>query len=535
MPFHAWLTHSLVRHFPRATPAAATKKTIRLDAARGERASFQAAFVFDDRNSLIVTAKSETTGGLVATVRRIGHVPLPHFNTDVPDDHRDGIGHLPGLVPDILHPEAVGHFAARETNAFWVTIDIPKSTRPGKHAVTIELTADKYEPVKLTAHVEVADVVARPLKNFVVTHWFYADAIADWYKVEPFSDAFWPMLDKFVANYAKHGNNCIYVPTFTPPLDGVKRPTQLVIVKEPKKGKYTFDFSLVKKWIEIAQSHGITNWEWCHPFTQWGVKNAIRIYRNNADPTSLLWPVETGATSDIYRNFLSQYIPELRKFIDANGLLKGSYFHVSDEPHGDEALTNYRAARGLIQELAPWMKIMDAISEIRFAKEGLIDTPIPVVSSVKEFMDAKIDCFTYYCCSPRGKFVNRLLDTPLPKVRAQGWLFHKLKMGGFLHWGYNYWYQRQTQNMLDPFLQTDGGRWPGWAFGDPFIVYPGPADIGPIDSLRWEVFAESLQDQALLQTLGIKPDDRRLAPLKAFDDFPLDAEWTLNLRRKLLK
>ena len=48
---------------------------------------------------------------------------------------------------------------------------------------------------------------------------------------------------------------------------------------------------------------------------------------------------------------------------------------------------------------------------------------------------------------------------------------------------------------------------------------------GPIDSIRWEVFAESLQDYALLQTAGIKPDDALLAPLKSYADFPKDEAW----------
>ena len=39
------------------------------------------------------------------------------------------------------------------------------------------------------------------------------------------------------------------------------------------------------------------------------------------------------------------------------------------------------------------------------------------------------------------------------------------------------------------------------------MIYPGKD--GPIDSLRWEVFAESLQDYAILQTAAIDPANRR--------------------------
>ncbi|WP_428305716.1 hypothetical protein [Lacipirellula sp.] len=42
---------------------------------------------------------------------------------------------------------------------------------------------------------------------------------------------------------------------------------------------------------------------------------------------------------------------------------------------------------------------------------------------------------------------------------------------------------------------------------------------------RWEVFAESLQDDAMAQTAGIEPDDPLLAELKSYEIFPQQAAW----------
>ncbi len=53
------------------------------------------------------------------------------------------------------------------------------------------------------------------------------------------------------------------------------------------------------------------------------------------------------------------------------------------------------------------------------------------------------------------------------------------------------------------------------------MVYPG--ENGPLDSIRWEVFSESLQDYALLQTLGISRES--LSEIRNFEDFPKSAEW----------
>jgi len=110
-----------------------------------------------------------------------------------------------------------------------------------------------------------------------------------------------------------------------------------------------------------------------------------------------------------------------------------------------------------------------------------------------------------------------------------GFLFYRWPFRGFLHWGYNYWYESQTRHLIDPYTVQDGKAWErGWAYGDPFMVYPGPD--GPVDSLRWEVFGESLQDYRLLQTLGIARDHAIFEPLR-FSDCP-DYGTMLKPRRR---
>jgi len=168
---------------------------------------------------------------------------------------------------------------------------------------------------------------------------------------------------------------------------------------------------------------------------------------------------------------------------------------------------------------------MDAVSELAYGIEGLTDLPVPTIRTAGEYVEHGIECFTYFCCGPRGAYLNRLLDTPLPKIRALGWLLYRYHatIKGFLHWGYNYWYRSQTRELIDPFTVTDGAAWPGWAYGDTFVVYPG--EHGPIDSIRWEAFAEGLEDFRLLQSAGVPSDSALLAPMIGFDDFPKRAEW----------
>ena len=66
------------------------------------------------------------------------------------------------------------------------------------------------------------------------------------------------------------------------------------------------------------------------------------------------------------------------------------------------------------------------------------------------------------------------------------------------------------------------------------MIYPG-RDGQPMDSIRWEVFAEALQDYAILQSAGIKPEDPLLADIKSYAKFPKDEEWVRKTMEKVLR
>lgn len=464
-------------------------------------------------------------------VRRIGYVPMSHHTTEMDPVALDGRGCIPGFVPDPLFVEQEVTLGPHETHAFWIDLYVPTDVQPGIYPVAVCFASDEEE-VQATCHVRVAELCVTPRRDFPVTHWFYADALCDWYGTSPFDENFWTRVKLYMADLVEHGTDCQYVPLFTPPTDGVKRPMQLLRVQEPTPGRYTFDFSDVARWVALARTCGARRFEWTHLFTQWGAENALRVYRDNANPDSLLWPADTAATSAEYRSFLAQFLPAFHRFLESERLLGCSFFHVSDEPHGESHIDNYRAARGLLAEHAPWMQVMDALSDVRFAQLGLTDMPVAILSAAPAFAQAGIPAWVYYCCAPRARYVNRFLDTPLAAIRMTGWLLYRLRAQGFLHWGYNYWYRRQSQQLIDPFTEQAACAWPGWAAGDPFVVYPGPE--GPIDSLRWELFALGLSDYALLQSAAITPDDPMLAPLIAYDDFPREPGWIDQVRGRIL-
>ena len=528
-----WLENSLTRVFPNSAPGA-TNLTLR--SARSARIAFQACVRSDGVKPLRVDCAVAGADDLKPRVRLVGLVPMAHHTPNTAPAELDGLDNVPGLVPDPLYPQTSVTLGPRESRSFWITLNVPADASVGQRELTVKLSfPEQKREESLVVRLDVAQLVVPPRRDFHVIHWWRGEATWDYYKTGMFEDPRWWEITRLqLVDMLDHGSDVIYVPIFFDRREQFKRPCQLLVVNEPQPGKYEFDFSRVKQFTDMAKKIGFKQFEWSHLWIYWGVENPIRVYKKQGDQYVMLWPGDISGFSDTYVNFLKQFLPQFHKFLTDEGLLENSYFHLSDEPGSGKHVENYRRARKILHELAPWMKVMDALSDIRYGREGLTDMPIPIVSSAKAYVDAGIPHWVYYCCGPTGPWVNRFMDTPLPKIRMAGWLFYRHGAKGFLHWGFNYWHLMETEKIGDPFNDASNGSWPGIPYGDPFEIYPGK-DGQPIDSIRWEVFAESLQDYAILQAAGVKRDDPLLGELKTYADFPKSEEWIRTTLEKVLQ
>jgi hypothetical protein len=545
-----WLESSLKRVYPKS-PIGDTR-TLTILSARNARVSFQACFQNQSTRGITVDCSVDAPADLEVSVRQVGYVPMWNHTSDVPIKEQDGVGFTPGLVPDPLYPGHTITSGPGGNQSFWITVKVPASVRPGRRTLTVHLKlsgAKDAAEAKLEVSIDVRSLTIKPRRDFPVTHWWNADCIYDWYKLKPFGDEWFKLTESYMADMVEHGSDVIFVPMFHHRREVVERPSQLLIVTSPRPGEYKFDWTQVRRFVEMARRAGFGRFEWPHlwhmKITPQGAITAAaepqRVYLTDTGKPKLVVADDYPATGEDYIRFLKQFLPEFHRFLTEEKLLDVSYFHVSDEPGGSEDdVARYQAVRNTLKDLAPWTngKVIDAMSDVKYGRMHLIDGPVPNVAAAKAYIDEGIPHWVYYCCGPRGEYLNRFFDTPLPKIRMSGWLFYHLKALGFLHWGYNFWYVMDLgfnpvhQKLVDPFTDgaagsTAGGD--GEPYGDSFVVYPG--ESGPIDSIRWEVFAESLQDYAMLQSAGVKPDDAMLAELKDYADFPKSENW---LRKALI-
>lgn len=90
--------------------------------------------------------------------------------------------------------------------------------------------------------------------------------------LETFSEEHWAIIEKYVQTAVKHGINMILTPLFTPPLDtevGGERPTVQLVDVESHSDTYIFDFSKLKRWVDMCRNNNIEYFEFSHLFTQW--------------------------------------------------------------------------------------------------------------------------------------------------------------------------------------------------------------------------------------------------------------------------
>src|SRR5205823_2817494 len=125
-----WLADSLRRFYPRSPVE--VRDDVALRALRGERVSFQMVCRTAGAPAKI-EARVEGPDAIGVRVRRIGYVPMPHLNTETPDDEVEGREFLPGLVPDPLFDETAVLAGPHETNGFWVTVEVDGDVPPGEY------------------------------------------------------------------------------------------------------------------------------------------------------------------------------------------------------------------------------------------------------------------------------------------------------------------------------------------------------------------------------------------------------------------
>ena len=453
-----------------------------------------------------------------------------------------------GMMPDLLTPinNLNGNLrVCQNPECLWITVSVPKDFPPGRYPVEIKFSGEQVNGKRQKfAFSQIMDIdilgINLPEQKTIFTQWFHTDCIATAHNVDIYSEEHWSLIDKYMCLASELGINMILTPVFTPALDtgiGKRRPcVQLVGIK--KSGNlYEFDFSQLGRWISLCRKNNIKYLEISHLFSQWGLKYTpnIEAYENGEKKYIFGWHIESRDES--YREFLAQFLPALVSFLKEHDVYEKSYFHLSDEPTA-EHLDNYRYAYELVRPLIGNRPIMDAISDVNIFESGYMDIPVSTTTEIEPFLAKNYDNqWAYYCSAQHCDVSNRFLSMPSFRNRILGLQLYKYDIKGFLQWGFNFYYSRESQYEINPYIDTSAGR--GFPSGDSFLVYPGKNE--PLPSLRAMIFKEALQEVELCRLaetyIGrdkvIELIDKEAGGAITFRDYPDNAEFLPEFNEKL--
>ncbi len=467
---------------------------------KNERYSFQAAVCFDKPSYTEYKIAVESELGDNVHVFFVGNVPVVQATRRASDAYY--LSKSAGLYPDALLPGLVGRVYTATPcvwQSFWITVS-GDNLPVGSFDIIFKVLSLRGEILASSTFTVTIVSTCLPQTDLYVTNWIHVDCICEKHGVEPFSKEFYEVFDSYVENYVALGNTMLLTPIFTPPLDteylGERMTVQLIdVCKEGEE--YTFGFEKLDEFLSHALRRGVKYFEMSHLFSQWGAKYAPKIMAKVDGEYRELFGWHTLADSAEYAHFLGQLLPPLVSFLEEKGI--EGFFHISDEPN-IHAVEHYQKLRAFLKPYVGKYKMIDALSDIDFYHQGLVDVPVVALNHIKPFLERQAYCWVYYCNEQTDDYLsNRLICMPTLRTAIIGLQLYVNGAGGFLQWGHNFYHDFLSRRELNPFESTDcNGAFPA---GDAFTVYPDVWAGTPINSIRGEAFANGMQHYRLMKLM----------------------------------
>ena len=183
------------------------KERTNISVLRGEKATFQMIYSLDfkeDGNySRYVSVKLSGELAKYTTIRDVQSVPaVVNYRGTVDDDF---ITTEPALIPDVLAPLSFGGrlsacFCALKS--LWIEIEIPEDCElSGKADLKLDLEVEKWADEtegpftsSLALSVDIIDATL-PKQELIFTQWFHHDCLANYYRVEKWSDEHFEIIE----------------------------------------------------------------------------------------------------------------------------------------------------------------------------------------------------------------------------------------------------------------------------------------------------------------------------------------------------
>jgi hypothetical protein len=230
-------------------------------------------------------------------------------------------------------------------------------------------------------------------------------------------------------------------------------------------------------------------------------------------------PFEAGTPG--YEILLGSYLRQLQDHIEAKGWLDKAFIYWVDEP----SRTNFPLVRTGMSELHKYAPKLARMLTVQPEPElyGSVDiwcvlTPNYNETRAHERQAQGEQVWWYICCQPHAPYVAEFIDHPAIEPRLWLWQTWKYGVQGILIWETCFWNKpgaapdKRQNPWTDPMSwSNDAGA--TFGNGDGRLLYPPDRDPvagkppvlgGPVDSIRWEMLRDGIQDYEYLYMLRQK-------------------------------
>jgi hypothetical protein len=530
-----WFVDSLVKVFPGDVWGAHALRSPEFSGARNQHVSVQLAVRSSQPLPDLSVEVKPLEGGAGrrlsgVEVHRVAYVVVGSHTPDCPPEELVGVA--PGWYPDPLE-DFPFNLEPRRTTPIWVTIHVPADAPAGIYEGSILVRSGGRLVARRPFRVKVVSASVPEEMSLKVTNWFTLDdkTSQQFFGVAAFSPEWWMLVANVARVLAAHRQNVILTPLLTliqPRLEG---------------GNLQYDFTNFDRWVETFRQAGAIGYiEGSHLLDRAGSYDAPLLVPTfqivDGEPQRVSLPPDDSRVETA----LSAFLAALGKHLKEKAWDILYLQHVLDEAHGNEP-PYYGRFAALVHQQMPGIPTLDAIDaahmpevlqnncDVWVPQLGLFDDQMALL---KQRIESGRAVWFYTCLYPQKRYLNRLMDFPLIKVRLLQWLDFRYGFTGFLHWGGNYW---TPKPLLDtqPVIDDNTELLPP---GDAFIVYPDREHLTVRSSIRFEAMREGIEDYEMLRAL--KAHDPAAAEqisasaISSFTEYVRDAAAFRSIEQRLL-
>jgi hypothetical protein len=165
---------------------------------------------------------------------------------------RRNAGLLGGTRFDVLLDRAPAN--AKEL-AVWASVRVPADATPGKYAGKLTLTMPGRSPSAVPIDLTVSAWALPEVKNYATLVNIYQspETLAAYYKVKPWSEEHWRLIEQSMRLLGEFGNIGLFLPLLAESQMG--NPESMVVWVRRPDGTYRYDLSVMDRYLDTALKH----------------------------------------------------------------------------------------------------------------------------------------------------------------------------------------------------------------------------------------------------------------------------------------